>query len=181
MEIPVSDIPDEGLEVSFDQEAGDLEWSESGVGLEGPVHTDLRLERLEERVMVSGETRAVVTLQCSRCLAPYTLPVRSVYRMQYAPIGKSPREELLELHREDLDVAYYHGNLLPVNDMIRGQILLALPMRPLCDPGCAGLCSVCGAPRAEGCGCPAVEPKASNKDEGAQPFAVLSRFLDRKG
>jgi uncharacterized protein len=35
--------------------------------------------------------------------------------------------------------------MLDLGELLREQFLLALPMKPLCDDGCRGLCPECGA------------------------------------
>ncbi len=72
-----------------------------------------------------------------------------------AAAGDGPSDAELELQDEDLSTAYYHDQMLDLGEMMREQFNLALPMRPLCQEACQGLCPQCGANRNRGdaCGC----------------------------
>jgi uncharacterized protein len=65
------------------------------------------------------------------------------------------KEEEVELAEADLEVGFYQGNGVQLEDALKEQILLALPMRSLCRPDCKGLCPQCGQNRnLVQCGCP---------------------------
>jgi uncharacterized protein len=93
---------------------------------------------------------------CSRCLVPYafeeTLPVRLRLRKRPEPPKRpekvrpgAPVEDEVELDPADLDVIFYDEPVLPFDDVVREQVLMAIPMKPLCREDCRGLCPECGA------------------------------------
>jgi uncharacterized protein len=53
-------------------------------------------------------------------------------------------EDEREVAEEDLDTSYYRDDQIDLNELLREQFYLALPMKPLCRDDCAGLCSQCG-------------------------------------
>lgn len=107
---------------------------------------------LDSLLSYSGE------LECSRCLAAYPFeqhqPVRLRLRARppAAPEAKPvlaghvarPSEEEIELSSEDLDVVFFDKPVLPFEEIAREQVLIALPMKPLCREDCRGLCPNCG-------------------------------------
>jgi uncharacterized protein len=65
-------------------------------------------------------------------------------------------EEIEIKEEEELDVEFYSDRVFPLRDLAVEQIQLSLPMKPLCDENCLGLCPTCGANRTrEDCQCAA--------------------------
>jgi uncharacterized protein len=63
-------------------------------------------------------------------------------------------DEEVELGEEDTRTAFFTGTKLAISDILREQILLALPMKVLCTVDCKGLCPTCGTNLNSGaCGC----------------------------
>ena len=61
-----------------------------------------------------------------------------------------------EVADDDLGVSFYKDETLDLGEVMREQFYLALPMKPLCQPDCQGLCPVCGINRnRETCTCQA--------------------------
>jgi uncharacterized protein len=160
--INVSQIPTEGLPVDADLVPAD-------VHVEGEENFDLRpggtlrslVERGEEdSVHVRGRLAARLGLQCGRCLEPFELPVDQDLDLFYLPHrpDATPDEEEegddVGLSDHDMVVAFYRGDQLDLGQMVREQFFLALPMKHLCRPDCAGLCPRCGINRNQGkCEC----------------------------
>ena len=49
-----------------------------------------------------------------------------------------------EVEEEDLETSYYRDDQIDLNELLREQFYLALPMKPLCREDCTGLCPQCG-------------------------------------
>lgn len=114
--------------------------------VKGDVRFSGRVRKLDgERFRLQGTVRAMLELDCSRCLEPFELPVVADVELSYVPqtaaVAQAPDVELGE---DDLTTAYYHDHVLDLGEMIREQLTLALPMRPLCAEDCKGLCPQCG-------------------------------------
>ncbi len=109
---------------------------------------DVVLDVIDGGIEVSGTVTAPWRGECRRCLRPVTGRLEVAVRELYSPPARIPDggadEEVYPLVGEQLD-------LLP---LVRDALLLNLPLAPLCDEACAGLCSQCGAVLDEGdCGC----------------------------
>jgi uncharacterized protein len=80
----------------------------------------------------------------------------------YHPADEISRHEQHELKSEELDTVFYTGDILETDDLLKDQLILNLPMKPLCSPDCKGLCPGCGADistSACGCGESDVDPR----------------------
>jgi len=104
------------------------------------VEIALRLEGVVEGVLVSGDARVVILAECSRCLDPLrqTRTVRLQQLFEYDDI-ETPAE------LSDDPLPKLRGEQLDLEATLRDAVVLDLPMVPVCEPGCPGLCTVCGA------------------------------------
>jgi len=111
---------------------------------------------------VSGNCRVQGSVACSRCLEPVPWEVDEDLSVDYRTPSVVPLDAELGLGADELDVAFLDGDKLDLAELAAEQILLALPMRVVCDESCAGLCPTCGANRNRdgACTCePEVDPR----------------------
>ena len=108
------------------------------------VDVTVGLEAIPEGVVADGAVSAPWRAECRRCLTEVAGRVDVEFRELFEP---EPREgETYPLGREEIDLT----------PLIREALLLALPLAPLCEAACQGICPTCGADLNEGpCGCPA--------------------------
>jgi len=139
MQIRVSEIPDDGLRLIDPTALGQI-YPDPGWALDG---VDLLVQRDGEKVSIAGGFQATAQLACGRCLDAIVSHVEPSVDLQFEP-EPSGRHGQTELGRDDLEVDFYHGDILDVGELIRSETDLALPMKPLCRPDCRGLCPVCG-------------------------------------
>ena len=108
-----------------------------------PADVELCLSRDGGRVDVSGRIRTSAELSCSRCLSGFPVELDRHVEVFYLPRPDSFDDEL-RLEDSSLALAYYRDGQLPIGELVREQVLLALPMKPLCSETCGGLCPQCG-------------------------------------
>jgi len=114
----------------------------------------VNLLRTDAGILVRGWVRVEVELLCSCCLTPFAWPLEVVLEDEFRPsvligVTKVARDEIVD---PALRIDEHH--VLDLRELIRQQLLLALPMHPLCRPDCAGLCPQCGQDLNEGpCEC----------------------------
>jgi uncharacterized protein len=129
---------------------------ESAVGLEviaipaGQVIRVIgRVESVVEGILVSADIEAEAVGECVRCLEQVRQPIATRIQELYVhqPEGRRGRGTVApEFDGDDGDdLLRMDGDLLSLEESIRDAIVLELPLRPLCAPDCAGLCSECGA------------------------------------
>jgi uncharacterized protein len=140
------------------------------VRFEEPLRVDLRARRQGDVARVAGRIHGDVQLQCGRCLQPVRWPVDLDFEARFAEASTAPHSPLprsrhaneeedegIQLSKEDLDVSFLPAgaHALAVAEIVREQVLLEVPLRPLCREDCAGLCPRCGADLNQGpCDCP---------------------------
>jgi len=99
---------------------------------------------LIEDIRVAGNFSMRVELVCARCLEPVSRDVAKKFDLLYRPQGSDAGKEELSVTAAEAEVGYYQGEGLLLEDVLREQILLALPLRVTCKEECKGLCPHCG-------------------------------------
>jgi uncharacterized protein len=72
------------------------------------------------------------------------VPLDAAFDVQYQPSSEIPAEADRKVGEKDLDTAFYRDGVIDLRELVREQLYLQLPMKPLCRESCAGLCPVCG-------------------------------------
>ena len=125
------------------------------------IGIDVRYESVMDGVLVTATAEVPITAECGRCLDPIETTV-SVPGLELFGYERDP---------EDPDAPVLEGDLLDLEPVVRDAVVRALPLNPLCDPDCEGLCSVCGARLAD------VEPDHQH-DEVDPRWAALALLKD---
>lgn len=108
------------------------------------VELDVRLESVMEGVLVSGTATAPVIGECARCLDP----LHEQLEVELTELFAYP-DTATDASTDPDEVSRVVDDLVDLEPVIRDAVLLALPLAPLCDEDCPGLCPDCGAKRAE--------------------------------
>ena len=163
MRIRIDEIKDEGLYLESEEAPASFPTVAEAAEAEGctfvaPLQTRLRVIRVGEMVEVEGTVESRVRLSCSRCLAEYDEPLVSSFALTYAREMPEVTDEAggdeVELSAEEMGLILFHGEEIDLREAIAEQVIMALPMRPLCREECRGLCPQCGANLNEtDCGC----------------------------
>jgi uncharacterized protein len=103
------------------------------------VELDLMLTSVSEGVYVSGSVRGSLTGECGRCLGE----ISESFDVSIAELFAYEDSTTEETTDED-EVGRMHGDLLDLEPALRDAVVLALPLVPLCDEDCSGLCVECG-------------------------------------
>jgi uncharacterized protein len=106
------------------------------------IHVAVTATSVDEGVLIRGKLSAIAKGECARCLKPVVIEVDQSFDelFEYPSKATALSDEEVETD-EILLVEEDHVNLATP---IRDAILLALPVNPLCEPDCLGLCSHCG-------------------------------------
>lgn len=85
-------------------------------------------------------------LRCARCIEPYPFANDSTFTVRFRPLAQgSDSEEEIEIGSDELEVEFYSEREIALRQLAAEQIQLAVPMKPLCEESCQGLCPRCGA------------------------------------
>ena len=122
----------------------DSDLNQSEVKVIGEISISLTVEKKPEVIQVTGSFDAKVQLICARCLELFSYPLAVKINQDYRSSSHQPSVGATTLKTEDTSIAFFSGDFIEVNDIICEQILLSVPMKPLCQENCQGLCSQCG-------------------------------------
>ncbi|MCQ8768683.1 YceD family protein [Streptomyces telluris] len=113
------------------------------------VELDLRLESVMEGVLVTGTARAPLTGECVRCLEPLERELEVDFQEMYsypdADDRSRPADTGDDAEEDEEDMLFLEADLLDLEPVLRDAVVLALPLQPVCQDDCPGLCSECGA------------------------------------
>ena len=124
------------------------------VSLIAPAAINGKVRLSGNQVFVNGHLDARVQVECDRCLKPVEVPVDADFTLDYISGSEYESTETAELTEEELSVAVFDGDGLDVDEIVKEQILLAVPTRMLCREDCKGICPECGTDRNTGeCKC----------------------------
>lgn len=124
----------------------------------GPVSIEVTAAKGDQvgEYLIDGKASFTADLRCARCVEPYPFANSSEFHLRFRPRpeGTEHENEEVEVSEEELDVEFYSERAVPLRDLAAEQIQLAIPMKPLCEEACLGLCPQCGANRnREACKC----------------------------
>ena len=105
-------------------------------------------------VRIQGRYTVEMAAQCDRCLGHARFPLDASFDLFYQPGSAIAREEEVEIDEGEAEIGFYEGGGIELEDILREQVLLALPMQRVCSDDCKGICPVCGKNRNEtACDC----------------------------
>jgi uncharacterized protein len=101
----------------------------------------VRASKSGRDVVVHGKLNAELSVPCARCLERTKLPIHAEISVLYVPAGRlkahgAGERELLE---EEADTLPFDGETVVLDDLVRDELLLGIPMIPLCSEDCAGM------------------------------------------
>ena len=113
---------------------------------DAPIYLDLRIESVDQGVLATGTASGEAVGECTRCLDPVVFDVEESfqelfhYQVDYRQKSKGP---VIEVGDED-ELLEMEGDLINLEGPIRDALILNLPVNPLCEEACEGLCPTCG-------------------------------------
>ncbi len=173
MRIEVENLTAAGEPFAHTYGPAEVELDEEGARLVSDAAVEGSATRKGEQVRLRGTIKTEVELLCDRCAAPQRTPLAVEFDTSFIPQEvEAGKQENVELLPEDLGLSAYEGGAVDLDELVREQILLALPSRHLCGEDCKGLCQKCGANLNEGhCSC--------EQGETDPRWAALADFKNR--
>lgn len=98
---------------------------------EGPIKVEGTLNKIDVGVQFIGKLYANIKVQCSRCLEEFKLPLEITFDEQFSKYEEEMGYKISE-------------NFIDISKLIEDNILLNIPLKPLCSESCKGLCQICG-------------------------------------
>jgi uncharacterized protein len=105
-------------------------------------------------IRLRGRFAGQFQVPCARCIEPVEIPLAAEFDLIFRPIGADSEPPERSITASETEIGYYQKDSLLLEDVLREQVLLSLPVRTLCKPDCKGLCPRCGANRnTQPCSC----------------------------
>ena len=145
--------------VRFDESLapGEIDFSDTGLRQATALHAEGAAQVLEHsggEIRIQGKFSGTMETDCDRCLAVTSLPLDTGFDLFYRPPLEDPEADEVKIDEGEAEIGFYEGLGLELADVIKEQVLLALPMQRTCREDCQGICPVCGANRNEApCDC----------------------------
>jgi uncharacterized protein len=155
--VDLKDLAHEKISFEASFEPGVVEFGSDNIQQLGPLSWTAAAERAGNEIRIAGSLNTSIELPCSRCLEPSRIAISKPFDLFFRERDKAmfDEDEEIELDEEDTRTAFFSGTQLAITDILREQILLALPMKALCTVDCKGLCPHCGINLNSGsCNCP---------------------------
>jgi uncharacterized protein len=173
VKIRVEEIQETGKAFAFAEEIEELNELLARAGavdyqFRRAANVDVTYYRSGADLFFEGHFVGEVSGNCARCLEGYPFTVERNFAFVLKPARKDIDLQK-ELSEEDLALSFYAGDEVDLSPLIREEMILSLPTRPLCREDCSGLCPRCGVNRNLGpCAC---------RDEWADPRLEPLRAL----
>jgi len=137
--------------------AGEGPWVGNEIKVEGELINNGRV------LKIKGVIHATAKYQCNYCLEDFMTNME-------IPFSDDFQEESTEEIDNEADLAYYNGDEIDIADLVRESMILAEPLKVVCNKSCRGLCPHCGINlNVSQCSC---------KNDDIDPrLAVLSKLL----
>jgi uncharacterized protein len=136
---------------------GQIDFSGESLAQETPLHAAGSAELLPHtggEVRIKGKYSVNMGAVCDRCLAAAHFPIDADFDLFYRPMSFIARDEEVEIDEGEAELGFYEKDGIELEDVLREQVMLALPMQRICSEACKGICPGCGKNRNEGdCGC----------------------------
>jgi DUF177 domain-containing protein len=146
-------------EIRFDETfaPGELDFHDDEIQQAGPLHARGSAELLantDGEVRVQGRLEVRIEAECDRCLGRAQFPLDAAFDLFYRPMSYIAREEEVGIDEGEAELGFYEGGGMELEDILREQILLLMPMQRVCREDCKGICPSCGRNRNEAlCDC----------------------------
>jgi uncharacterized protein len=162
MEFKVSELEREPVEFDLALPPGAIDFGEEAEQA-GALAASGRAEVIHEHrgpkdivadIRLKGQFSGKFLAPCARCVEPVEIPLAGEFDLIFRPVGADSDAPERSITAPETEIGYYQKDSLSLEDVLREQVLLSLPVRTLCKPDCKGLCPRCGANRnSQPCSC----------------------------
>jgi uncharacterized protein len=164
MKFLIADLEREPIDFDESLAPGAIDFVED-IRQVAPLHTAGRADLLKEHressnivedIRVRANLQTTIEIACARCLEPVQQPIDTSFDLIFRPAQADSDSADHAISTSETEIGYYEGDGLLLEDVLREQILLALPAKILCGEDCKGLCPECGRNRnTDPCDCAA--------------------------
>ncbi len=118
-----------------------------------PIESSGRADLVEEHhgknkiiqdIRIKGRLATSLEMSCARCLEAVTQDVKREFDLLYRPLGTDAGRDEMSVTDAEAEISYYQGEGILLDDVVREQVLLSVPLKVTCREDCKGLCPHCG-------------------------------------
>jgi len=124
--------------------AGAIDLEIDGTALKRDIEFEGSTERMGEKAHLRGRISTETEIECTRCLEPVTKGLDIEFDDVFADPANEPVADEIAVAGADLDESIAIDGKIDVAEVIREQIILALPEQTFCRADCKGICPKCG-------------------------------------
>ena len=162
MEFKISELEREPIEFDLHFHPGVIDYGDEATQT-GDLHTEGQAEVLHEHrgprdivadIRLKGRFEGSFEAPCARCVEPVATPLQADFDLLFRPARVDASSGERSISADETEIGYYEKDSLLLEDVLREQVLLSLPVRTLCNEDCKGLCPRCGQNRnSQPCSC----------------------------
>ena len=153
IKLDIGKLPEGASHVDLTADASALGVTLEDGRLESPVEVSLDVNRKGDDILLRGWASVKAVLECGRCLEEYVCLLKSPVELWCMPRGEGEGANGCE-DRENVIEITGGARYVDLADHVRSELLVLVPLKPLCDEACKGLCPKCGTNlNNTACGC----------------------------
>ena len=168
MEFKISELEKDPIEFDLELPPGAVDLgteaeqhgSLAASGLAEVIHEHRGPKDIVADIRLRGRFAGRFQVPCARCVEPVEIPLAADYDLIFRPAAADSEATERSITAPETEIGYYLKDSLVLEDVLREQVLLSLPVRTLCKPDCKGLCPRCGVDRnSQTCSCAGDDPR----------------------
>lgn len=162
------------LNLDFALDLDTIDYYGDIINVVSPVDVNGTIYVIDDRLYINLGIKADMQVNCSRCLESFTYQFKSSINAEFVRDNSStpPVEEL------DEDIIYYKESTVDLDELIKENIIMNIPMKLVCDKSCQGLCSICGK-KLKDSSCDCYENEQSQNEYLDPRLAKLKELLEQ--
>ncbi len=162
MDFKVRELEQEPVDFDLELASGAIDFGEeaeqtgllAASGRAEVIHEHRGPREIVPDIRLRGRFAGKFLVPCARCVEPVEIPLAAEFDLIFRLIGADAGAPERSITAPETEIGYYQKDSLALEDVLREQVLLSLPVRTLCKPDCKGLCPRCGLNRnLQNCSC----------------------------
>ncbi len=152
MQFHVKDLEIRPARFEVELEPGEIDYLDAKLRQAGLLRATGQVElatALIGEIRITGHLKVTTVGPCDRCLEDAEHAVDTDFTLFYRPDSSEDFGPDTGIDEGEAEIGFYEGEALELEELLREQVMLALPMQMLCRPHCKGICPVCGQNRNE--------------------------------
>ena len=157
MLLSINELEERKLRFAETYQPGQIDFPGENLTQSGSLVAEGTAEMLlhtEGEIRILGKVATTLETECDRCLGNARFVIDAPFDLFYRPATSVAAEEEVAIDPGEAEMGFYELPGIELEDILREQVLLQLPMQRVCGPDCKGICALCGQNRNEtSCAC----------------------------